>query len=271
MSNQKSLAKTDDAQGRAMVTAEDMANGGMPGFGSEDMVVPRMKIQQPTSGGDGTPGHFVDNLSGESVKSINATILRVSKGRVYWLEGEDEPVCKSDDNMVPSKRIDSPRCDACCEVVRGRHEPVCKFAKWSKEDGRNIKPPCTETWTFLGINEDTSVPFILNIHGMSLKAARKFTSMLMFRRVLPREVGVTLSLDEVKNAKGRFFVLHVSDFRFHEDGKYADEFTTYCGYDPETTYDKEREAASSGSTAKPDESESEERGIGINPDEVLPF
>lgn len=145
---------------------------GLEGFGTEDLVIPRMRIAQPTNRQGWRAGHFVETLSEEHFAELTEVVtLQVQKARVYFTPDSSDPLCASDDNIRPSARIERPQADLCAQ---------CPKSQWSEgANGRRIKPPCSETWNFL-IAKD-GMPYFLSFHGAALSETKKLVTALVLR------------------------------------------------------------------------------------------
>jgi hypothetical protein len=216
-----------------------LAGQGYDGFMPSDLVLPRLRIQQPTSKGEARPGTFVDALTGQEHGELRVTFLRVTRGRVLWVEGFDEPQCKSRDGRVPDPRVEHPPSDRCTAEHAGRLKPVCPQAQWGPNDQ---KPACHETMTLLGINVADGAPFLLAVHGSALKSARKFISAVALRRRNLRDASITLRLSACDGRQGKYYVPVFADLKWNEPGAFDEPYATYARYDEEATYDAERAA-----------------------------
>ncbi|MBI4917363.1 MAG: hypothetical protein HY825_16105 [Acidobacteria bacterium] len=225
----------------------------------DDLVIPRVSVVQPTSR-EGTPGRLRMNLTGEERETIDLVVLRVQRGRVLWSPtlGED-PVCRSNDGLVPA--ADEPQSDVCCEL-HGRHlRPVCPAATWRPKPGNGgrLEPPaCRDTYTVIALDLATGAPFMLALHGSGLRAVRVLRTVLLQRRLNVYDAACTLRLRKQTNGKGSYYVPEFTDIRpVDPPGRYRDRYEQFAAYEPEGTFDAEREtdgssrsvAASAAATA----------------------
>lgn len=216
---------------------------GLENLYEDDLVIPRVTIVQPTSR-EGTPGRLRMNLTGEERESIDLVVLRVQRGRVMWSPtlGED-PVCRSNDGLVPSG--ENPQSDRCC-VVAGRHlRPVCPAATWRPKPGNggHLEPPaCRDTYTVIALDLANESPFMMALHGSGLRAVRVLRTVLLQRRLHLYDAAATLRLRKQTNGRGSYYVPEFVDIRNVDPaGRYREQYEQFAGYEPEGTFDAERE------------------------------
>ncbi len=145
---------------------------GMEGIGQADLMVPRMRVLQPTSKLEGEAGEFHFNLTGETKKTVVAVLLRVQKGRVMWNPDDlaAAPVCASDNAIHPRSGGLHSGNYPCAE---------CPQAQWGAE---NTPPPCSQTYNFLAADtEDDNAPFMLSLSKTSLKHAKRIISVFVLK------------------------------------------------------------------------------------------
>lgn len=247
---------------KALVTNEpqqlDHPIEGLEGFGPEDMVIPRLKLIQPTSreaaDGDATPGTVVCNLSGAAYDAIKLVPLFLRKGRVLFREGDERPTCASDDNIVPSPRIENPIQKKCAG---------CPRQEWV--DG--VPPDCALVYSIFALNLTAGeAPFILQCKGTAIKPTKKLISYFTLQKLSPFSVSCTLKPAKTKNSRGTFFVPDFVGMEVIEPrDKYRDQFLALRGYDVQKTYDAEEGAADEAPPAG-----REEPGADV-PEDDLPF
>lgn len=138
-----------------------------------DIILPRLRLRQPTSK-FGTPqdaGKFHNNLTEGFSETIDAVVLRVSKGRVMWPEafsGDNEPECASDDAIQPrtGNGLTNKQPGPCV---------TCPMSQWG-EDG--TPPRCSLVYTYLFADCADDMPFLLSAMRTSAKAAKKLNSLI---------------------------------------------------------------------------------------------
>jgi len=186
------------ARGRAEVPAipEEYRGSGLEEVERGDFTMPRVQVKQPTSRIEaGQAGQFYFTLTGRVVDNINAVLLKMTKSRVYWPKGklDADPICASDDARVPRPGMDAPAA-TCAE---------CPFAQWG-DDGS--PPECSLTYNFLAVDiDDEDTPFIISLHGTSVKHARAVLSAFVLKRKPLWSRPVVISTVRVTNDKGTFY------------------------------------------------------------------
>lgn len=173
---------------------EELATAGLDAVEQSDLIIPRVRIVQPTSKLDGRPGEFYFNLTGESKPQIRAVLVNMTKGRVYWSSDlAGDPICASDNAKTPRTPVQG--CGPTCET--------CAYAQWG-EDGE--KPACSLVYNFLAADlEEDNSPFIISLHGASAKHAKTILSAFSLKRKPLFSEPVVIASSEVKNDKGRFY------------------------------------------------------------------
>ncbi len=174
---------------------EEFATAGLEAVEQGDLIIPRARIVQPTSKLDSKPGEFYFNLTGESKAQIHAVLVNMTKGRVYWSSDlAADPICASDDAKTPRQPAGQgcgPTCDR------------CPYAQWG-EDGE--KPACSLVYNFLAADiEADNAPFILSLHGASVKHAKTILSAFSLKRKPLFSQPVVIASTKVTNDKGVFY------------------------------------------------------------------
>jgi len=157
---------------------------GYEGIDEDALIIPRMKIVQPTSK-DGIPGTFLLNLTGEEFETLESVIvIKVSRGRVMWdRDGNSElPLCRSYDFLNPDPTLEIPQNDKCAEyIVKGGKkilQTVCPMGVWGDNSER---PECGEVYNLLCVTGDR-IPFWFALSGASIKPVRRYISAIALRR-----------------------------------------------------------------------------------------
>ncbi len=182
---------------------------GLENWTPEDIVIPVLRIVQPTSQWDSEPGTFFDAQTGEIFKEIEVVFVKSSWGRVKFKDDISEKgiECKSSDRIFPS--VDNPPAKEC---------KLCPYSKWG-EDG---KPPvCKETLNniiYLIPKEAKSpldgIPYLFSVHGMNLKPLKMALSSLITRGKPIYSRIFKLTLELTKNEKGKFYTVKYTPDRW---------------------------------------------------------
>jgi|GEM_PF-1063171 len=182
---------------------------GFEGIDSSAFVIPRMKIVQPTSK-EGTPGKFFINLTGDEFEDLDIVVIKAMRGRVLWNradQGSDKPLCRSADFMHPDSSIDNPPSPVCVKQLMNGGKtmlnPVCVNAGWNG----NTRPACDETWNLLCVQKDDFLPFWISCSGTSIRPVKKYLSAIALRRCPLWQFSTTITTEENKGDRGRYYSL----------------------------------------------------------------
>ena len=165
-----------------------------------DIVVPRIRLRQPTSK-FGTPqdaGKFHNNLTEGFSETIDAVVLRVSKGRVMWPEafsGDNEPECASDDGIVPrvGNGLSNRQPGPCA---------TCPFSQWSPD---GTPPRCSLVYTYRCADRgNDDMPFLISAMRTSAKAAKKLNSLI---KLFGIRKSVRIAAELVNGDQGQWYEL----------------------------------------------------------------
>lgn len=141
----------------------------------EDLIIPRLRVGQKQSDEAVTGKLFID-ITGDVSEEMELVLLKMNKGAVLWpkpFSRDSEPLCKSNDFIVPDPKIKDPMATTCAE---------CAYSKWTKGTGKKSTPPkCKETWNFLVLDYVNYMPAWFSLKSTALKPARKIISMLKLR------------------------------------------------------------------------------------------
>lgn len=176
--------------------AELEGYSGYEDFDSNDLIIPRVKIVQPTSR-KGTAGKFLMNLTDEEFTSMDIIVIKASRSRVLW--GDDleaqEPVCKSSNFLVPDPSIEYPVSPACAVYSQKGDlrvlEVLCEKAKWIN----NERPECNQSYNLLCLTSE-HVPFWISLSGASISPVKRFISAIALRRKKLWQFVTTISTEE---------------------------------------------------------------------------
>jgi hypothetical protein len=173
--------------------------------------------------------------------------LTYSKGMVLWSEelGSD-PECRSSDALSPDPAIEEPKNAKCHDKVGNRLVPVCPYAVWQSGQA----PSCNLTYNFLAIDMETMQPFLIFLRSTSVRPAKNLISHVHLSRKPFYDVSCRMSLNEVSNQRGTFFVADFSDYEDHEPGTYRDWYESLRSYDVNRTLEAEEELEDDGDDAR---------------------
>lgn len=157
--------------------------------------------QRSTRAANAKPGMLMDGLSGALYEYLKIVPLADRAGRVLFPKGEAsldvKPVCRSNDNVVPSPGVENPPSKTCGN---------CPMSKWevNSSTGKKIKPPCSETATLLALARPTNdesdptfnlagLPLYLQMRGTSLPFYKDFIKQIDREIEVRRNQGVILA------------------------------------------------------------------------------
>jgi hypothetical protein len=195
---------------------------GIDDLGQQDIILPRMRLIQPTTPNKvGKPGEFSNNVTGLASPVIEAVIIHIAKGRVMWPEkyqADQDPLCASDDSIIPR--------DGCTEY--GERCADCPMALWSKDKkGEDVPPACSMVYNYLCIDPEGKMPFALSLMRTSARTAKQLNTLL--KMYGPTHVYAFTS-EAVSNKSGEFFEWRVTDGGPVEDlPAYIDLVHQYAG------------------------------------------
>ena len=179
---------------------------GLEDIDREDIIIPRLRIVQPTSreATNGVPaGSFVSNLDGSAFEQCRIVPLSWKKGRILFNEGDEKPSCRSNDGLMPSDRIASPVSECCAKRINGSLKTVCPSAQWLDD----APPACAQTYQLCALNLDLSEsPFLVGFKGTSIRPVKTLISFFVQRKMPPYSYSCQMSLRKETNRRGTFFV-----------------------------------------------------------------
>jgi len=217
-----------------LTTFQDL---GLENWTPEDIVIPVLRIVQPTSQWDADAGTFFDAQTGEVFKEIEVVFVKSSWGRVKFKDDISEKgiECKSSDRIFPS--VENPPAPEC---------KACIYSRW----GADGEPPaCKETINniiYLISKEAKSpldgVPYLFSVHGVNIKPLKLALSSLITRGkpIFSRVFKLTLEL--TKNEKGKFYVVKYTPDRWLSP-EIINEFAKISSSYSRETIDKSLEKA----------------------------
>lgn len=128
-------------------------------------------------------GDWIDSESGDVLNKHRFVGLKVETSRVYFPPGggSAKPICKSDDNKVPSKSVETPMAASC----KG-----CMYSQWSKADGKSIPPPCGEVRTIFAVDADTMLPVKITFTKGNIPTVDEFIKSVKKKIMTLRAKGI---------------------------------------------------------------------------------
>jgi hypothetical protein len=169
---------------------------GYEDFDSADLIIPRIKIIQPTSR-KGEAGKFMMNLTEEESDTLSLVVIKATRSRVLWsddLEAE-EPICRSQNFVVPDPAIDEPVSLSCAEYAKKGDlkilQTVCDKAKWFGKE----RPACNQVFNLLCLS-DEDVPFWISLSGVSIGPVKRYISTIALRRKKLWQFETVISTEE---------------------------------------------------------------------------
>lgn len=155
------------------------------------------KIIQPTAKDyfGGKPGMFLDTNDNSVYESLNVIPLRMSTGRALFPTYDpsippQEPLCKSNNGLVPSPFVEHPVSSKCGDLVNGGFVAHCPNAKWN-----NRKPPvCSDNRMLMFINTETELPCFIQFKGVSVKPYETGMGKIASDRRTPAKRALNLQL-----------------------------------------------------------------------------
>lgn len=126
------------------------------------------------------PGKFRDDVTLEHYDNITVVPLDISRERIMFPvygSGNNKPICKSYNGVVPSPFVENPPARTCA---------ACPNSKWGKKDpvsGKSTRPRCDEGYKMTVIIKESQLPRIIKFKGTGITALRDFMERLETDRV----------------------------------------------------------------------------------------
>jgi hypothetical protein len=172
---------------------------GIDDLGQQDIILPRMRLIQPTTpNAVGDPGEFSNNITGMASPVVEAVVIHVAKGRVMWPEkykADQEPLCASDNSITPR--------EGCTEY--GSRCADCPMSLWG-QDG--TPPACSMVYNYLCIDPESKLPFAMSLMRTSARTGKQLNTLL--KMYGPTHLFAFTS-EKVENDAGKFFEWRVTD------------------------------------------------------------
>jgi hypothetical protein len=182
---------------------------GLGKLDAEDILLPRLKIAQPTSPevADGLvkPGQLFNSVSKESFgTSLSLIPILWFKSRIYWKPRDEGGIlCQAQDGVTGSVY------GACAD---------CKFSKWHDKDA----PECTAIINILALADRT--PLAISFMKTSYKTGKQLINLFNYKKVDIFNFEYELLTEQIKNDKGIFYVVRHKD----QNKAVSDEMYKFC-------------------------------------------
>lgn len=186
----------DLAEQKAGLPEEYRTPGGIPigteDIRSEDILLPRLRIVQPTSlDSEDAMGEIRNSVTEETYEKIIVIPLTVRHGRILFPPEETHsgPICRSTDAIVSTE---------------GQNCKECLKSHWGGEDGHE-PPLCAETIDFPCLLEDGTM-CALSLKRSAIKEAKKLISIVKFKNVPFFFLRLEVSTEKGEGQKGVYYV-----------------------------------------------------------------
>lgn len=229
----------------AKVTDKDLVNLGIDVTDEEKPPIPWLNIKQPTTRGQDhvTNGYFYLNLTNESFKELNVSILMMKGGRE--LRNPDRTsknwrLCASNDRIVPLPTIEvvqSDRCVTCHLYHKGATLDIPVF-EGGKTKTESVS--CKMNYTILGVILENYFPFAYTFRGSGYQAMygvhQRLKHLAASQGKHIRKFAVKMWTDKGPEHLGNFYVpkLMVSSVS-NDDGTVDGIYDSFKDYNVEKT------------------------------------
>jgi hypothetical protein len=189
---------------------------GLEGFQLKPTVI---KLVQRTTNIEGAqPGKLLDPLANNHFDTLQAVPLSFRVGRVYFPPSGElgaEPICRSDDGIVPAPNAVSPQAAKCANCDHG--DKMWKSFRQTKK-----KPDCQESHTMLFIARDTGLPYFITVRGASVSQLKKLKEAIYRDFLIQKGKGEPRNLYDytfeikpvfIQGGKGSYYVLSFSNLK----------------------------------------------------------
>lgn len=150
---------------------------GLEGFTLKPAI---LKLVQNTTTDEGAvKGKLFDTLSKANFDRMQVVPLSIKLTRVLFPpNGElgSEPLCRSNDGIVPSPDAQVPQCEKCANCDSGPKA-------WASFRSTGKKPDCQEKFRMLLVERESGLPYFLTIGGKSITQLKKLKDAI-YRDVL---------------------------------------------------------------------------------------
>jgi hypothetical protein len=197
-------------------TAIQQYGQGLEGFSLKPAV---MKLVQRTTTDEGAvPGKMFDTLSKNNFDAVTVVPLSIRMGRVLFPPGGElgaEPLCRSDDGVVPSPNATSPQSPTCATCDHGPK-------MWARFKSTGVKPDCQDKYRLMFVLRDSGLPYYMTVSGKSITNLKSLKDAI-YRDVISEKMkGNVLSIYDysfdvkpvfIQGKKGSYYVLSFVNLR----------------------------------------------------------
>ena len=233
---QELAVREESALVEAPAIPESLAMAGLEEVDRSDLILPRVRVIQPTSKLEGNPGQLHYNLTGEAVDQIRAVLLKMTKSRVCWDKenlGAD-PLCASDDAKTPRSQYAGIYAERCAD---------CPMAQWSDD----APPACRLVYNFLAADLDNDgAIFVIGLGATSVKHAKKILSVFALKRKPLFAQPVVIQSIKAESDKGKWYEVVITPnggSRQFDWRPYAAMYQAYQAVTVEADVENDAEAA----------------------------
>ena len=183
----------------------EYASAGVENVTSDDIVLPRLLMLQPTSPLSSEDpfraGYLVNSVSREHYGAKYAFyVIHYYGTRVHWESKEiGSPIdCRSDNNLTGIKQ-DADHGNGVCAA--------CPYSSWNRDGNTQIPPECTEFKNLIVVPADKidNIPMMFSAKRTGVRAIQEFLSAVKFSKQPMFAYQYMISSKKTENARGTFY------------------------------------------------------------------
>lgn len=214
----------------------------------DDFTIPRIKLLNASSKEckeqTAKPGLFFNILEGSSFENARVVPLKVWKGMSNFPQGEERPICRSNNAFEPSKSIENPVSSACGHVVKCRWQPLCLAAQWKEcpGDEKDTPPACTRKYTLLLLlieEGEEPYPFLIDTKKKGLASVKRMVTAAKSRRKDLFAFNWKMSSATEPYGNDVYHILNFTDAQKGDPAQYVEYYDKLASYDIEKTPDED--------------------------------
>lgn len=206
------------------------------GEGLEDFYLKpaQLKLVQNTTTDEGAvKGKLFDTLSKSNYESMQVVPLAIRMGRVLFPPGGElgaEPLCRSNDGVVPAPDAQAPQSPKCA---------TCDFGpkNWANYRTTGKKPDCQEKAKMLFIDRESGLPYWITIGGKSISQLKALKAAIFREAIKLKNKGEPVGIYDftflmkpimVQGRKGSYYELVFTELRRIQNvGEFGPMYETY--------------------------------------------